>query len=110
VALAPVLSDAMLPDAAGLREYRLALASEARRYRRYPEQARRLGWSGTAEVRIVVSPLQRQTELVRSSGHPPLDAAALAMLQQAVAYTPLPPSLHQQHFTVRLPVVFEVDE
>lgn len=99
------------PDAAGLRQYRLALAGEARRYRSYPEAARREGVHGTAEVRISVGlGAQRLTELARSSGHALLDTAALEMLRSAAARTTLPESLRGQEFAVLLPVVFEVEE
>lgn len=110
VALAPIhpLSG---PDAAGLRQYRLALAGEARRFRSYPEAARRDGLAGTAEVRISVSAgIARQTELARSSGHAVLDSSALEMLRAAAASALLPESLRGQEFAVLLPVVFEVDD
>ena len=98
------------PDAAGLRQYRLALAGEARRFRRYPEIARRDGLAGTAEIRVAVMQGERLAELSRSSGHALLDAAALEMLRQAAARTQLPDSLRGQKFAVLLPVVFEVEE
>lgn len=100
------------PDAAGLRQFRLALASEARRFRRYPEVARRAGLSGTVEVRVIVDAggLARRTDLTRSSGHEVLDTAALEMLHRAVARTGLPESLRGQEFAVLLPVVFAVEE
>jgi protein TonB len=99
------------PDAAGLRQYRLALAGEARRFRSYPEAARREGVAGTAEVRVsVTAGTQRQAELARSSGHAVLDTAALEMLRAAAARAVLPDSLRGQEFAVLLPVVFEVEE
>jgi protein TonB len=100
------------PDAAGLRQFRLALAGEARRHRSYPEAARRAGLSGTAEVRVAVAAggATRSAELSRSSGHAELDAAALEMLSRAALRTPLPDSLRGQDFAVLLPVVFEVEE
>lgn len=100
------------PDAAGLRQYRLALAGEARRYKRYPEVARRSGLAGTAEVRVAVESVgsERLTELTRSSGHALLDAAALEMMRLAAARTSLPESLRGQRFAVLLPVVFEVND
>jgi len=98
-------------DAAGLRQYRLALAGEARRFRSYPETARRAGMAGTAEVRVTVGAgAARQTELARSSGHAILDTAALEMLRAAVARTTLPESLRGREFAVLLPVVFEVED
>lgn len=110
VALA-VQSEARGPDAAGLRLYRLALASEARQLRRYPEAARREGMAGTAEVRISVGAgTLRKTELARSSGHAVLDSAALDMLRAAAVRALLPDSLRGQEFAVLLPVVFEVED
>ncbi|MDP1652652.1 MAG: TonB family protein [Rhodocyclaceae bacterium] len=100
------------PDAAGLRQYRLALAGEARRFRRYPDAARREGITGTAEVRVTVAAAgaARHAELAHSSGHAVLDAAALDMLRQATARALLPESLRGQDFAVLLPVVFEVEQ
>ncbi len=99
------------PDAAGLRQYRIALAGEARRFRNYPETARRAGLAGAAEVRVsVAAGAPRQTELTRSSGHAILDTAALEMLRAAAARTALPESLRGQEFAVLLPVVFEVED
>ncbi|MDI6747910.1 MAG: TonB family protein [Rhodocyclaceae bacterium] len=99
-------------SAAGLRQFRMALAGEARRFRRYPEAARRDGLTGTAEVRITVETglPARRVDLGRSSGHAVLDAAAVEMLRQAVTRVELPESLRGQSFAVSLPVVFEVEE
>lgn len=110
VALAP--SEASPgPDAAGLRQYRLALAGEARRFRHYPEAARRAGVAGTVEVRVMVrGSAPPQTELVHSSGRALLDAAALEMLRVAAARTPLPDSLRGIEFAVLLPVVFSMED
>ena len=108
----PAPAEPGAPDAAGLRQYRLALASEARRYRRYPEAARRAGLTGTVEVRINVaaSGISPQTELTRSSGYAQLDTAALEMLRLAAERTILPQALLNRQFAVLLPVVFEVEE
>jgi len=112
VALPPPPVESGAPDAAGLRQYRLALASEARRYRRYPEAARRAGLAGTVEVRVSIaaSGVAAQTELTRSSGHAQLDTAALEMLRLAAERTKLPEALRNRQFAVLLPVVFEVEE
>ena len=100
------------PDQAGLRQFRLSLAGEARRYRRYPESARQAGLAGTSEVRVAVEAGggARHADLARSSGHAILDQAALDMLRQAAARAVLPDSLRGQSFAVLLPVVFEVKE
>jgi periplasmic protein TonB len=107
----PMPTTAPGPDAAGLRQYRLALAGEARRHRNYPDAARREGVTGTAEVRVSVNAgTQRQAELARSSGHAVLDSAALEMLRAAAAHAQVPESLRGQAFAVLLPVVFEVED
>lgn len=98
-------------DAAGLRAFRLALASEARRVRNYPEAARRAGIVGVSEIRISVdAQAQRRAELARSSGHAILDEAALGMLRIAAERSPLPASLRGREFAILLPVVFEIEE
>lgn len=100
------------PDQAGLRQFRLALAGEARKHRRYPETARRAGLTGTAEVRIAIEAggLARHADLSRSSGHDVLDKAALEMLRMAATRAVLPESLRGQSFAVLMPVVFEVED
>ncbi len=100
------------PDQAGLRQFRLSLAGEARRFRRYPESARQAGLAGTTEVRVAVEAGGgvRHAALSRSSGHEILDQAALDMLRQAAARAVLPDSLREQSFAVLLSVVFEVAE
>jgi periplasmic protein TonB len=99
-------------SADGLRRYRLALAREAGRYKRYPERAIEAGWSGTAELRVKVSPGQSLpvAELTKSSGHAVLDEAALEMLKMAMPTTPIPASLQARAFSVELPIVFELPE
>mgnify|MGYP003508428869 CR=1 FL=1 len=94
----------------GLRQYRLALAREARRFKRYPEQALQAGIGGTAEVRVELEggalPV---TRLARSSGHEALDAAALDMMRRAAPRTTVPELLRGQTFAVSLPVVFDLE-
>lgn len=98
-------------DADGLRQYRLALAREARRFKRYPERALLAGIGGTVEVRVEhgsgIMPVAR---LARSSGHEALDAAALEMMRQAAPRTAVPEPLRGQAFVVSLPVIFDASE
>lgn len=99
-------------DGDGLRQFRLALAREARRYKRYPERAQAAGLVGTAEVRVEVGAggTAREARLARSSGHELLDAAAVEMLRQAAPRTALPESLRGRAFAVNLPVVFDLND
>lgn len=112
---APVAVSPPLPppaeglDGEGVRAYRLALAREARRFKRYPPQAAEAGWAGTTELRVSVAVGGRaqEVELVRSSGHAVLDNAALEMLRRALPIAAVPESLRGLAFAVSLPVVFE---
>jgi protein TonB len=100
------------PSAEGLRSYRLAVASQARRFRQIPSPALTSGWQGTAEVQLDVAGEGRPpgVHLQRSSGHDQLDQAALAMIASAAEHAVLPESLRGKRFAVTLPVVFDPDQ
>lgn len=114
-AAAPSEGQAPVPEAGlvegdGLRAYRIGLAREARAHKRYPSLARERGWSGTAEIRVDVSPegKARQVLLAQSSGHEVLDREALQMMSRAAAATTTPEALRGRAFAVSLPVVFDL--
>lgn len=116
-ALPPVAGDgpraAELPasglSADGLRRYRLSLAAQSRRFKRYPAQALAAGWVGTAEIRLAIDNDGRGTaELLRSSGHEILDRAAQTMVEAGAQRTPVPEALRGKAFSVVLPVVFDI--
>ena len=96
----------------GLRGYRLSVAGEARRFRRYPPRAMAAGWAGTAEVRLEVGDdgRPRPATVGRSSGHDALDRAALSMIDAGALRASLPESLRGKSFAVVLPVVFNLDD
>lgn len=95
-------------DADGLREYRMALAREARRFKRYPERALLAGIGGTAEVRVEhAAGALAVARLERSSGDEALDAAALSMMREAAPRTAIPEPLRGRSFAVSLPVIFD---
>ena len=96
----------------GLRGYRLAIATQARRFKRYPAQAMASGWAGSAEIRVEVGSdgRPRTTTVARSSGHEPLDRAALTMIEAGALRARLPESLRGKAFAVVLPVVFNLDD
>lgn len=112
----PAVSSALLTapglDADGLRIYRLSVAREARRYKRYPLRAIEAAWAGTVELRVDVPTgiAQPTVQLIRSSGYPVLDEAALEMVRQALPTTPVPIALREQGFSVNLPIVFELPQ
>lgn len=96
----------------GLRGYRLALATQARRFKRYPAQAMASGWAGSTEVRVEVGSdgRPRAATLVRSSGYEVLDRAALTMIDAGALRARLPESLRGKAFAVVLPVMFNLDD
>lgn len=96
----------------GLRGYRLAVATQARRFKRYPPQAMASGWAGSTEVRVEVASdgRPRAATVVRSSGHDMLDRAALSMIDAGALRARLPESLRGKAFAVVLPVVFNLDD
>ena len=94
-----------------MRQYRITLASSARRFKRYPPVAKERGWEGTADVALNFNSRMRLPEvlLVRSSGHVMLDDQAVTMLSQAVRVTVLPEALKGRDFRVVLPVQFSLE-
>lgn len=96
----------------GLRGYRLAVASQARRFKRYPAQAMASGWAGSAEIRLEVSSdgQPRNVTVSRSSGHELLDRAAQAMIDAGAQRASVPDSLRGRAFAVVLPVVFNLED
>lgn len=94
----------------GLRGYRLAVAGQARRYKRYPAQALASGWEGSADIRLEVGGDGRAqaATLSRSSGHELLDRAALAMIDAGAERARVPESLRGRAFAIVLPVVFNL--
>lgn len=97
-------------DAEGVRQYRLALATEAKRFRRYPPRAMEADIGGTVEIRIAVAAggQPQEVKLARSSGHELLDDAALDMMKKAAPRAAVPESLRRRDFVVNLPVVFDL--
>lgn len=95
-----------------LRQYRVALAIAARRFKRYPPLARERGWQGSVEVALSSSNSapRPQLTLSRSSGHVALDEQALAMIEQAAANTLLPEDLRGRNFRLLLPIEFSLDD
>jgi protein TonB len=95
-----------------LRTYRMAVAVQARRFKRYPAQAMASGWEGSADIRVEVGSdgRPRAATVARSSGHEPLDRAALAMIDAGALRARLPESLRGKAFAVVLPVFFSLDE
>lgn len=88
----------------------MALAIEAKRFKRYPPLARERGWEGIAEASVNVSKLaEPRVSLERSSGYAVLDEQTLEMVRRAAHATPLPEALRGRDIRVLLPVRFSLD-
>src|SRR3989338_3576904 len=103
------ISDALVTEASasgeaadGLRGYRLAVATQARRFKRYPSQAMASGWEGSADIRVEVGSdgRPRAVTVARSSGREMLDRAALVMIDAGALRARLPDSLRGKAFAV----------
>lgn len=108
---APAPADAGL-SVDGMRRYRLSLAAQARRFKRYPAQALASGWAGTAEIRLEIGGdgQPKSVEVLHSSGYAVLDRSALTMIEAGARHTPVPAELRGKTFSVVLPVVFDLTE
>lgn len=89
-------------SADGLREYRLAIARVARRFKRYPVQVREA--DVLISIRLDVVAGEPAVELASSSGYPELDAEALALVSMAVRSAVVPESLRGRSVVLSLPV------
>lgn len=80
------------------------------RHKRYPTAAKKAKEQGVVVVNFTID---RRGELIasaieKSSGHPLLDAAALALLQRAEPMPRIPESLGLQTLTVSLPIDYSL--
>lgn len=103
------------PEAASgdaLRQYRLALAVEARRFKRYPRLARERGWEGTVAVQVILGSAggPALARVQRGSGYGLLDEQGLDMLNRALAATPVPEALRGREISILLPIEFSLEE
>ncbi|MGB4911702.1 MAG: TonB family protein [Candidatus Dechloromonas phosphoritropha] len=99
-------------SADGVRQYRLNLAREARRFKDYPRGARERGWEGVVVVVVntVAGVGVPVVSLSQSSGFDVLDQAALDLVGQAVSTAAMPESLHGRQFALTLPIHYRLDE
>jgi protein TonB len=69
----------------------------------YPNEARRRGLSGNPVLEVAINANGEMEDIVvrRTSGHPELDQAALAILKLATPFDPFPAELRKQHGSIR---------
>ena len=100
------------PSQESIARYRLDLARQARRFKRYPPLARQRGWEGVVVISIIGIPggIGPSVAVDRSSGVKLLDEDALAMVTRAAQTSPLPDGLAGRGFTIALPIHYSLGE
>jgi protein TonB len=85
------------------------VAAQLKRKRFYPNAARRDRLTGTATVSFTLNGAGNVTavRVVRSSGQPILDQAAIEMVQRASPFPPIPAGLGNA-ITIQAPIGFEL--
>jgi len=103
-------SEGALSAGDGEYVYRLNLAREARRYKRYPAGIDGREIEGVVVVSVSVQLAERwpETRLQKSSGDEALDRAALAMMEQAVKTARIPLELQGRRFRIAVPVEYRL--
>lgn len=91
-------------------EYARAIQSWLSGYRKYPHQARQRGQQGTARLYFVLDRDGRviESRVDESSGFGLLDAEALAMVDRAQPFPPLPEGLALSRLELVVPVQFHL--
>ncbi|MBM1169469.1 cell envelope integrity protein TolA [Microvirga arabica] len=95
-------------DPTALNRYRATLYAAVKSRLRYPSSAESRGIVGTAEIRFTLdrSGQVLSVSLVRSTGNPLLDQAALATARPGSSLPSPPDSVPQQLFTITAPLRF----
>jgi protein TonB len=93
---------------AAVSNYPGKVVAKLRRALRYPSEARSRRLNGTAQVQFVVgsSGAVGSVRLAGSSGSPILDKAALATVQRAAPFPPIPEEAGRSSWTFTVPLAF----
>jgi protein TonB len=100
------------PERGLVNSYEKSLSELIRRHEKYPDRARRQGWQGTAVVGLSLSADGKVTDIsiIESSGRNILDEAALTMVRRASPLPRAPEGLRGKERTVRVPIVFKLQD
>ena len=93
-------------------EYRLSLAREARRFKRYPPLARENLWEGRVllTLHFAANAAWPVVFLEDSSGHAVLDTQAMEMMASAARLVALPDELRGKAFVISLPIHYRLTD
>jgi len=98
-------------DAGALARYRIVVAGEAGKLKRYPRAAIDNNWTGKVVVAVTVRANGVASYSVRvSSGYTILDQQALEMISKAQARSEVPAALRGREFSFEIPVDFDLKD
>lgn len=89
--------------------YKGKVAAKLRRAKRYPREARRQNLEGTVRVAFTIAANGSVSgiRVIRSSGHPVLDQAAVEMVQRAAPMPKFPSDIRAANMNLQVPVRFD---
>lgn len=101
-----------ISNAEGVGEYRLSLAREARRFKRYPAVAREKSWEGVVvlTIRAFAGVSVPAVSISQGSGHQELDGQAVEMMENATRLATVPEKLRGKQFAISLPIHYRLDD
>lgn len=108
----PPPSPAASDDSGTLEQYRLAIYSAARRYKKYPRVALDNNWEGKAVIRLVIGAdgLIADISIKTSTGHDVLDQAALETVTRAKPQVPIPAALRGREFGMDINFIYSLKD
>ncbi len=92
--------------------YSQQISTQIKRHQKYPVQAQRNGWEGTAEVLLKIAADGRVTSasIGKSTGRQVLDREALEMVRRASPLPQAPQQLRGRELSVTVPIVFRLQD
>ncbi|MFQ6042650.1 MAG: energy transducer TonB [Candidatus Poribacteria bacterium] len=92
------------------REFLELIRKKIENARIYPSWAREAGYEGTTKIRFAIlsNGELEEVSIVDSSGYDILDNAAIAAIEKAAPFPPLPDSLNRDILQIELPIAFRL--
>ncbi|MBU3694386.1 MAG: energy transducer TonB [Rhodocyclaceae bacterium] len=109
-AVAPVIAEAVVDQSELRRGFVRGVAAAVARHRNYPQMARRKGWQGEVQLRVLIGAAGQLVEVgvQQSSGYEVLDKEAMEMVRRAAPF-PLLVGMKREEFPITLPVAFRLE-
>jgi protein TonB len=97
-------------DAGTLDQYRIAIYSVAKRYKKYPRVALDNNWEGKVVVRMVIGAnmMISSISIKTSSGHEVLDQAAIETIKKTKPLVAIPDALRGREFGLDINFIFNL--